>query len=56
LNPNPLSPRFGLLSSRLTPREAKGVDPIKLCESLFKFEELIELLIKKTQPNDMQQM
>jgi hypothetical protein len=27
LSPNPLSPRFGLLSSRLTPREAKGGRP-----------------------------
>jgi hypothetical protein len=27
LNPNPLSPRFGFLPSRLTPREAKGGKP-----------------------------
>jgi hypothetical protein len=35
LNPDPLSPQSGLLPSRLTPREAKGVDPIKLCEGLL---------------------
>jgi hypothetical protein len=35
LNPDPLSPQSGLLPSRLTPREAKGVDPIKLCEEFI---------------------
>jgi hypothetical protein len=32
LSPNPLSPRLGLLSSRLTLREAKGVRPYLLCK------------------------
>jgi hypothetical protein len=35
LSLDPLSPRSRPLSSRLTPREAKGVDPIKLCEVLL---------------------
>jgi hypothetical protein len=32
LSPNPLSPRLGLLPSRLTPREAKGGRPYLLCK------------------------
>jgi hypothetical protein len=32
LSSSPLSPRLELLSSRLTPREAKGVRPRLLCE------------------------
>ena len=36
LSPKPLSPRFGLLLSRLTPREAKGGRPYLTMLSLIK--------------------